>query len=220
MAERGPLPPPGPGPDSRPYLPQPAPSSSAGPPSSAAPAAIAAAMSSQGIMNMTVERAIQNSQVQSSVSRLSKVIEDSVRKDAPPEKKSIYAPNSRGGPSSTVKGEEVVMEGLAMPRGTASPGDRKPSTSLPQVEGLAARFDSYFEKEKAVTGTRGPPEGLAARFSSPAPEAGASLSRPNSTSSKSSLTLHTPDLAAQEAGDNRKRPGSPVTSPTPGQFGQ
>ena len=220
MAERGPLPPPGPGPDSRPYLPQPAPSSSAGPPSSAAPAAIAAAMSSQGIMNMTVERAIQNSQVQSSVSRLSKVIEDSVRKDAPPEKKSIYAPNSRGGPSSTVKGEEVVMEGLAMPRGTASPGDRKPSTSLPQVEGLAARFDSYFEKEKAVTGPRGPPEGLAARFSSPAPEAGASLSRPNSTSSKSSLTLHTPDLGAQEAGDNRKRPGSPVTSPTPGQFGQ
>ena len=59
-----------------------------------------------------------------------------------------------------------MMEGLAAPRGGGSPPSR-PATSqqsgLPQVEGLAARFDSYFEKEKAV----GRGEGLAGRFSSP-----------------------------------------------------
>merc|ERR1719391_1882000 len=174
-------------------------------------------------MNMSVERAIQNTQnsSQTSVSRLSKVIEDSVRRDAPPEKKSIYAPNSRADSrmSNNSRGDpaEVVIEGLAMPRGsTSSPADRKPSTSLPQVEGLAARFDSYFEKEKQSS--RGAaPEGLAARFSSPDPGAsGAVLSRPNSTSSKSSLSLHTPDLGGPEQ-ESRKRPAiSPAPSPTPG----
>ncbi len=41
-----------------------------------------------------------------------------------------------------------VMEGLACPRGAAlSPPERKtPAASLPQVEGLASRFDSFFEK--------------------------------------------------------------------------
>ena len=49
--------------------------------------------------------------------------------------------------STVVKSE--VMEGLACPRGsTASqpPQERKVASSLPMVEGLAARFDSYFEK--------------------------------------------------------------------------
>jgi hypothetical protein len=49
--------------------------------------------------------------------------------------------------SAVVKSE--VMEGLACPRGaTTSPQDRKSALALPlpQVEGLAARFDSYFEK--------------------------------------------------------------------------
>jgi hypothetical protein len=48
--------------------------------------------------------------------------------------------------SAVVKSE--VMEGLACPRGTAlSPPERKtPAASLPQVEGLASRFDSFFEK--------------------------------------------------------------------------
>ena len=222
MADRGPLPPPptshghrpgsGPSPDPRPFLPQ-----------SSSSSISSVTMSSQGIMNMSVERAIQNTQnsSQTSVSRLSKVIEDSVRRDAPPEKKSIYAPNSRADSrmSNNSRGDpaEVVIEGLAMPRGsTSSPADRKPSTSLPQVEGLAARFDSYFEKEKQTT--RGPPpEGLAARFSSPDPGAsGAVLSRPNSTSSKSSLSLHTPDLGGPEQ-ESRKRPAiSPAPSPTPG----
>ena len=101
------------------------------------------------------------------------------------------------------------MEGLAMPRGTSSPGERKPSTSLPQVEGLAARFDSYFEKEKASTSH---PEGLAARFSSPDP----AISRPNSTSSKSSLVSQ--DVTAAPDHENRKRPASPVVSPVPGKI--
>ena len=174
-------------------------------------------------MNMTVERAIQNSQ-----SRLSKVIEDSVRKDAAAqEKKSIYAPNSRAsvpppvtsGSGGGRPGEEaVIMEGLAMPRGnTSSPADRKlpSSTSLPQVEGLAARFDSYFEKEKA-TGPGSRSEGLAARFSSPDP----AVSRPNSTSSRSSLSLNHDNSDQRQADnqtENRKRPGSPAVSPVPGQ---
>lgn len=173
-------------------------------------------------MNMTVERAIQNSQ-----SRLSKVIEDSVRKDAASqEKKSIYAPNSRASvpPPVVTSGsggrpveEAVIMEGLAMPRGnTSSPADRKlpASTALPQVEGLAARFDSYFEKEKAtVPGSRS--EGLAARFSSPDP----AVSRPNSTSSRSSLSLnHDNNDQRQDNPENRKRPGSPAVSPIPGQL--
>ena len=49
--------------------------------------------------------------------------------------------------STVVKSE--VMEGLACPRGsTASPPppERPVASSLPMVEGLAARFDSYFEK--------------------------------------------------------------------------
>ena len=200
----------GPPPDSRPFLPQ--------PPSSSGPASSVPNMSSQNIMNMTVERAIQNSHVQSSVSRMSRVIEDSVRKDPVTEKKSIYAPNSRG----RVEAGDIGMEGLALPRGTASPGDRqKPSPSLPQVEGLAARFNTFFEKEeKAVvggrgqTGAAGPAEGLAARFSSPDPAS--ALSRPNSTSSKSSLTLGNPESGQSQEAEARKRPGSPVTSPVPG----
>ena len=180
-------------------------SSSLHPPSSSSSSVPSSSMSSQGIMNMTVERAIQNSQVQSSQARLSKVIEDSVRKDAVPEKKSIYAPNSRATP--VTRGEEVVMEGLAMPRGsTTSPAERKPS--LPQVEGLAARFDSYFEKEKSGSGSRS--EGLAARFSSPDP----AVSRPNSTSSKSSLSLNQENGEREQ--ESRKRPGSPAVSPVPG----
>merc|ERR1719471_1788841 len=197
----------GPGSDPRLQIP----SSSASPAPSSNPVTVSStvssmsSMSSQGIMNMTVERAIQNSQVQSSALRLSKVIEDSVRKDVKEEKKSIYAPNSRA-PSSVRSGEQSeVMEGLAVPRGNHSPGERRSSSAsaLPQVEGLAARFDSYFEKEKATSKT----EGLAARFSSPdIPQ-----SRPNSTSSKSSL--HTPDLTVDES---RKRPASPLLSPNPG----
>ena len=213
----------GPPPDSRPFLPQP-PSSSSGP----GPVSSGPSMSSQNIMNMTVERAIQNSHVQSSVvARMSRVIEDSVRKDPVTEKKSIYAPNSRGAPGIRPEAGEVVMEGLAMPRGTASPGDRqKPSPSLPQVEGLAARFNTFFEKEeKAVVGgggrgqtssVTGPAEGLAARFSSPDPASAAVLSRPNSTSSKSSLTLGNAEAGQAQEGETRKRPGSPVTSPVPG----
>ena len=214
-ADRGP-------PDSRPFLPQPPPSSSAPGPVSSGPS-----MSSQNIMNMTVERAIQNSHVQSSVvARMSRVIEDSVRKDPVTEKKSIYAPNSRGAGIRPEAGE-VVMEGLAMPRGTASPGDRgqKPSPSLPQVEGLAARFNTFFEKEeKAVGGGRGqtsvtgPAEGLAARFSSPDPASAAALSRPNSTSSKSPLTLGNAEAGQAQEAEARKRPGSPVTSPVPGKL--
>ena len=208
-ADRGP-------PDSRPFLPQPPSSSSAGPVSSGP------SMSSQNIMNMTVERAIQNSHVQSSVvARMSRVIEDSVRKDPVTEKKSIYAPNSRGNNGGRAEAGEVVMEGLAMPRGTASPGDRqKPSTSLPQVEGLAARFNTFFEKEekggRGQSSVTGPAEGLAARFSSPDPASTAALSRPNSTSSKSSLTLGNPEQGQAQDAENRKRPGSPVTSPVPG----
>lgn len=207
-------------PDSRPFLPQPPSSTSQPPPVSSVPN-----MSSQNIMNMTVERAIQNSHVQSSVvSRMSRVIEDSVRKDPVVEKKSIYAPNSRGRPEAG----EAVMEGLSMPRGTASPGDRqKPSTSLPQVEGLAARFSNFqqlLEKEEKAGGRVQPPsapgsaEGLAARFSSPDPASAAGLSRPNSTSSKSSLTQGNQEAAAQpqEPEQARKRPGSPVASPVPG----
>ena len=188
----------GPGSDPRHHLP----SSSASPAPSSNPVTVSSTMSSQGIMNMTVERAIQSSQVQSSALRLSRVIEDSVRKDVKEDKKSIYAPNSRA-PSSARPEQQEIMEGLAVPRGTSSPGDRRSASALPQVEGLAARFDSYFEKEKATTKT----EGLAARFSSPdIPQ-----SRPNSSSSKSSL--HTPDLAVDES---RKRPASPLVSPTPG----
>ena len=116
MADRNAPPPPPGGHDSRPFLPQPAPSSSVGPVSSA-PSPLTPGMSSQNIMNMTVERAIQNSQVQSSaVSRMSRVIEDSVRKDPGQEKKSIYAPNSRGTPVTVGQAGEVVLEGLAVPR--------------------------------------------------------------------------------------------------------
>jgi hypothetical protein len=52
--------------------------------------------------------------------------------------------------SAVVKSE--VMEGLACPRGAAlSPPERKtPAASLPQVEGLASRFDSFFEKVSGV----------------------------------------------------------------------
>ena len=57
-------------------------------------------------------------------------------------------------------------------------------------------------------------EGLAARFSSPDNPPG-HQSRPNSTSSKSSL--HTPDLPAQPGPeDSRKRAASPLVSPNPG----
>ena len=91
-------------------------------------------MSSQQMINMSVERAIHN---HNSASRLSKVIEESVRKDAPPEKTSIYATNK---PSSTATQEQP--EGLACPRGSApSPqGSQRPlGAPLPQVEGLASR---------------------------------------------------------------------------------
>eukprot|EP00092_Neocalanus_flemingeri_P060395 GFUD01072376.1.p1 GENE.GFUD01072376.1~~GFUD01072376.1.p1 ORF type:complete len:1825 (+),score=446.63 GFUD01072376.1:95-5569(+) len=156
-------------------------------------------MSSQHVINMSVERAIQNHQTQSSASRLSKIIEESVRKDGVPEKKSIYATN-RPNPNPSPANE--VMEGLACPRGTNSPGERKPLPgSLPQVEGLAARFDSYFEKEKASSRN----EGFAGRFSSP----DIPNSRPTSTGSKSSL--HTPDITGE---DSRKRPASPLVSPS------
>merc|ERR1719318_854063 len=166
--------------------------------SSTTSSANALTMSSQHMINMSVERAIQNHQTQSSASRLSKIIEESVRKDGVPEKKSIYATN-RPNPNPSPSNE--VMEGLACPRGTNSPGDRKPLPgSLPQVEGLAARFDSYFEKEKASTRN----EGLAGRFSSP----DIPNSRPTSTGSKSSL--HTPDITGE---DSRKRPASPLVSP-------
>ena len=155
-------------------------------------------MSSQHMINMSVERAIQNHQSQSSASRLSKIIEESVRKDGVPEKKSIYATN-RPNPNPSPSTE--VMEGLACPRGTNSPSERKNLTgALPQVEGLAARFDSYFEKEKASSRS----EGLAGRFSSP----DIPNSRPTSTGSKSSL--HTPDITGE---DSRKRPASPLVSP-------
>jgi len=155
-------------------------------------------MSSQHMINMSVERAIQNHQSQSSASRLSKIIEESVRKDGVPEKKSIYATN-RPNPNPSPSNE--VMEGLACPRGTNSPSERKNLPgSLPQVEGLAARFDSYFEKEKASSRS----EGLAGRFSSP----DIPNSRPTSTGSKSSL--HTPDITGE---DSRKRPASPLVSP-------
>ena len=92
-------------------------------------------MSSQQMINMSVERAIHN---HNSASRLSKVIEESVRKDAPPEKTSIYATNK---PSSTATQEQP--EGLACPRGSApSPqGSQRPlGAPLPQVEGLASRY--------------------------------------------------------------------------------
>jgi len=155
-------------------------------------------MSSQHMINMSVERAIQNHQSQSSASRLSKIIEESVRKDGVPEKKSIYATN-RPNPNPSPSNE--VMEGLACPRGTNSPSERKNlAGALPQVEGLAARFDSYFEKEKASSRS----EGLAGRFSSP----DIPNSRPTSTGSKSSL--HTPDITGE---DSRKRPASPLVSP-------
>ena len=137
------------------------------------------AMSSQQMINMSVERAIHN---HNSASRLSKVIEESVRKDAPPEKTSIYATNK---PSSSTAQEQP--EGLACPRGSApSPqGSQRPlGAPLPQVEGLASRwgmsrhfdysfhfsnkhptycsirFDSFFEKEKAAASR----EGFAGRF--------------------------------------------------------
>ena len=93
------------------------------------------AMSSQQMINMSVERAIHN---HNSASRLSKVIEESVRKDAPPEKTSIYATNK---PSSSTAQEQP--EGLACPRGSApSPqGSQRPlGAPLPQVEGLASRW--------------------------------------------------------------------------------
>ena len=194
-------------PEPRTQLPSSTPSSA----QSSNPVSASSTMSSQGIMNMTVERAIQNSQVQSSALRLSRVIEDSVRKDVKEEKKSIYAPNSRAAPGGRQSGEpSEMMEGLAVPRHSNSPGERRASSSLPQVEGLAARFDSYFEKEKSTVKT----EGLAARFSSPDNPPGPQ-SRPNSTSSKSSL--HTPDLPAQAGPeDSRKRAASPLVSPTPG----
>ena len=202
---------PGQAPESRPPLPSSTPTSAQSSNLVTVSSSMSTNMSSQGIMNMTVERAIQNSQVQSSALRLSRVIEDSVRKDVKEEKKSIYAPNSRAIPSGRQSGDPTeVMEGLAVPRHSHSPGERRASSALPQVEGLAARFDSYFEKEKSVVKT----EGLAARFSSPDGPPG-HQSRPNSTSSKSSL--HTPDLPVQTGPeDSRKRAASPLVSPTPG----
>merc|ERR1719320_1696982 len=119
------------------------------------------------MINMSVERAIQNHQSQSSASRLSKIIEESVRKDGVPEKKSIYATN-RPNPNPSPSTE--VMEGLACPRGTNSPSERKNLTgALPQVEGLAARFSSPDIPN----------------------------SRPTSTGSKSSL--HTPDITGEDS---------------------
>jgi len=162
-------------------------------PSSSSSSSSLPVMSSQQMINMSVERAIHN---HNSAARLSKVIEDSVRKDAPPEKTSIYATNK---PSSTTSQEQP--EGLACPRGSApSPqGIQRPlGAPLPQVEGLASRFDSFFEKEKAASR-----EGFAGRFSSP----DITTSRPTSTGSKSSL--HTPDPGDAE----RKRAGSPLPSP-------
>jgi hypothetical protein len=68
------------------------------------------------------------------------VIEDSVRKDAPPEKTNIYgAGPGRGqeaGPGRGPGGPQEQMEGLACPRGAAaSPQDRRPlGAPLPQVQ--------------------------------------------------------------------------------------
>ena len=104
-------------------------------PSSSSSSSSLPVMSSQQMINMSVERAIHN---HNSAARLSKVIEDSVRKDAPPEKTSIYATNK---PSSTTSQEQP--EGLACPRGSApSPqGIQRPlGAPLPQVEGLASRW--------------------------------------------------------------------------------
>ena len=110
-----------------------------------------------------------------------------------------------------------MMEGLACPRGTKSPetsglsrgslpghGEKKVGPGpvggagggkeglpgyLPQVEGLAARFDAYFDKEKAARqGTS--LEGFAGRFASP--DVQSASSRPTSAGSKSSV--HTPDI--------------------------
>jgi hypothetical protein len=72
-----------------------------------------------------------------------------------------------------------------------------------QVEGLASRFENFFEKEKAGSGPGGPQ----GRFSSP--DLCSTTSRPTSTGSKGSL--HTPDPG--EAGGERKRTGSPLPSP-------
>ena len=105
-------------------------------PSSSSSSSSLPVMSSQQMINMSVERAIHN---HNSAARLSKVIEDSVRKDAPPEKTSIYATNK---PSSTTSQEQP--EGLACPRGSApSPqGIQRPlGAPLPQVEGLASRWN-------------------------------------------------------------------------------
>jgi len=171
-------------------------------------------LSSQHLMSMTVEKAIQNQQqiAVSSASRMSLIIEESVRREAEKDQqRNVY--------SAVVKsGAGEMMEGLACPRGTASPQERKP-LPLPQVEGLAARFDSYFEKaNKEKPGSRPgshntSSEGLGARFSSPDPVQSAAGSRPTSTGSKSSL--HTPDPAQQES-ESKKRLGSPLMSPGAG----
>ena len=73
--------------------------------SSTAASSTTASLSSQHVINMSVERAIHN---HNSASRLSKVIEDQVKKDAPPERTSIYATNRPNPPQE--------MEGLACPR--------------------------------------------------------------------------------------------------------
>ena len=73
-----------------------------------------ASLSSQHVINMSVERAIHN---HNSASRLSKVIEDQVKKDAPPERTSIYATNRPNPPQE--------MEGLACPRSVRWWSDRQ-----------------------------------------------------------------------------------------------
>lgn len=194
-------------------------------------------LSSGDLISLSVENVINKSQsaTNTNASRLSQIIEDSVREH----------PDKLGGGRATfipvsnrpTTNNSYVMEGLACPRGTKSPEtvgpprgqtqaphhrDKKPPGAssgegkslpgyLPQVEGLAARFDSYFEKEKAAR-QGGNLEGFAGRFTSP--EVNLPVNQPSSrpTSAGSKSSLHTPDIQHDNQ-ETRKRSSSPLASP-------
>eukprot|EP00092_Neocalanus_flemingeri_P011552 GFUD01012449.1.p1 GENE.GFUD01012449.1~~GFUD01012449.1.p1 ORF type:complete len:1610 (-),score=395.77 GFUD01012449.1:789-5618(-) len=171
------------------------------------------AISADQFMSLSVEQALQSPQVlpchtaaqQASVSRLTQVIEDSVRGSYP---------------------SNIPMEGLACPRNGNSPKFQMnsiprnmdheyrqgyplksssscsstssfPMSLMPNMEGLASRMETCFDKE--MNSRRGDTPDVQ------------NCSRPTSTGSKSSL--HTPDPTLHLEQDDRKRVASPVDSP-------
>lgn len=171
-------------------------------------------MSSDDLIACSVENAIQNTEHKndSPASRLSKIIEDSVRGQPEPQehRSATYSPVSRN-----TSHTDMMMEGLACPRGIKSPvtgPTRIPNptvpSSLPQVEGLAARFSTYFDKETLDRQGGTNLEGFAGRFTSP--DLQQASSRPTSVTSQASL--HTPDPLPENQ-DHKKNQTSPLKSP-------